>query len=161
MNDFKSRYIYLVFGLRLFYFALFLFIFIIALYTIPDFLAEVDYDFKSIIGLVGVILLIYLPYRFAKLIITQRNVIILQNGLLFLMDAITGKEVCFELTEIKGYSTSVYIIQIRNFETIFLHFHNGKKIEFPQFLYWNFKDIKPAFEAYSIPYLGVDKPAIF
>jgi hypothetical protein len=162
MYDFKSRYIYLVFGLRLLGFAFFMFYSILIFYFGPDFIAESTNDFKLILGvLAGLVFALYVPYRFAKLLITQRNDLILQNNLVFLMDAITGKEVCFDLSEIKGYSTSIYKINIRDFETIFLHLNTGKKIEFPQFLYWNFKDIRPAIEAYSIPYLGFDKPAIF
>ena len=97
---------------------------------------------------------LFLVYRFGKILLTERNELIFESGQLSLKDAITGKKNEIDKGEIKGYSTTIYQTKVWNFKSLILYLNNGDKLEFPQFLYWNFEDISQSFSDNSIQYLG-------
>ena len=156
MRDFKTKYNYLVFGLRLLFFlfsiALFLgFIF----YAAPKVIQREDFGIKLFIGLLAALFLaIFLPYRFGKLLLTQRNILAFEDGCLIVTDAILKKQYVVSNYEIKGFSLSKYPTKIWDFDEVVIYLNNGNKMELPQFLYWNFKDIKPAFDDNDVMFLG-------
>lgn len=124
----------------------------------PSFWAKNTFGFKVVLGLAaGLFLTIFFLYRLIKLLLKERNNIILHSGQLILRDSITSKETFIDKSDLQGFSTSVYKTRAWDFKTIIFYFTNGDKKEFPQFLYWNFKDIKSTLEDNNILYLG-DEP---
>ena len=156
MDNFKTNYNYIVFGLRVLFLIIFIGLFFIFIFkAIPHFLADNTFSFNLVLGLIaGLFLTLFLPYRFIKILLTERNNIIIRNHQLFLIDSITSEERFVNKSDIKGFSTSVYQTNAWDFKTIIFYFSDGKKIEFPQFLYWNFKEIEQQLIDNRILYLG-------
>lgn len=156
MTYFKTKFNYIIFGLRLIFFLFFVVLFFVLLYkVIPKLSSDTTIDFKIVIGLFAALFLFtFLPYRFGKLLIRERNDIILSDNCLVLKDSVTGKEKLYDIGVIKGFSTTIYKTRIWDFKEIIFYFNNGDKLHFPQFLYWNFKDIKPSLIDNGIKYLG-------
>lgn len=69
-------------------------------------------------------------------------------------DAITKKANTISKAEVKGFSLSKYPTKMWDFDEVILHLKNSDKIELPQFLYWNFKEIKPSLGANGVTFLG-------
>lgn len=129
--------------------------FIIIFNAVPSFWTENVLGVKLVFGIIaGVFLAFYFPYHLAKLLLTQRKNIVFQSGQLILKDAVSFTEILIDKSNLKGFSTSICQTNVWGFKTIIFYFVNGGKMEFPQFLYWNFKDIKPALEDNKISYLG-------
>ena len=155
MTTFKTKFNYIIFGLRLLFFLFFVGLFFVLIFKITPKLFATSLDFKLVLGLfTGLFLFIFLPYRFGKLLVKERNNIFLLGGQLVLKDAMTLTEKFCDNDTIKGFSTTVYKTRIWNFKEIILYFKNGDKLHFPQFLYWNFKDIQPSLIDHRILYLG-------
>lgn len=157
MYSFKTKYNYFIFVLRLLV-TIFLISFSIGFISeqVHSFLTK---NFISIMVIVIVIICfaIYLPYRCIRALLKQRNNIMFKDGKIFLRDALAQKEIFIEKPTLKGFSTSIYSTNIWSFKTIIFYFNNGDKLEFPQFIYWNFKDLKPKLIENGISYLG-DEP---
>ncbi len=156
MADFKSKYIYPIFVLRLFLLialvgAILLFIFI----GIPS-LTKQHSGLKAF-GLIslGFLLSRYLIIAFGKSTLTQRYSISIARGRAILHDNIFGRHINLD-ENFKGFSLSSYGDRrtIYKFKTLIFYFENGHKIELPQFLFANFKDIIPSLNAHSIRFLG-------
>ena len=156
MKSFKTRFNYLLFairGLAFLFFLAFLFIFIFLI--IPGLIESGNPSKKFIAIPLGLLLVIYFIYRFGKLLSSQRSIASIDNkGTILLKDALTGKRNMLHASDIKGFSMSKYPTKFSDFKEIILYLKNGKKIEMPQFLYWNFKEIKPAFEENGLKFLG-------
>jgi hypothetical protein len=73
---------------------------------------------------------------------------------MLIKDALTGKQKQLKLSHIKGFSITKYPTRLRDFDEIILYLKNRKKIEMPQFLYWNFKDIQRGFQENGLRFLG-------
>lgn len=155
-TDFKSKFVYPVFVLRLLLFVsiatgFFLFIFI----GIPSLTKQ--HSLLKAIGLIslGIILFAYLFFMLGMPLFTQRYNLIIQNGQVTLHDIFFGKHIKIDQS-FKGFSLSNYSNRgLGSFvKTLIFYFHSGQKIEFPQFLYLNFKDIQPSLIDNSITYLG-------
>jgi hypothetical protein len=86
------------------------------------------------------------------MIITHEMVVI-KDHLLFRSSAL-GQ------AEIKGFSLSEYPIRLKGVQSILLYLINGQKIEFPQFLFLNFRKLTTALEESGIPFLG-EEPYIW
>ncbi len=84
----------------------------------------------------------------------ERNNLFLEEKDIILKDAVNSKEKRIPKNKVKGFSTTTYNTRAWNFKSLILYLANGDKIEFPQFLYWNFKDFKVALEENNIQYLG-------
>ncbi|MNR26767.1 hypothetical protein D3C85_1440030 [compost metagenome] len=101
--------------------------------------------------------MIYLTYHFADVILKQSNSFIIEEQNIFKISILFGKKELIKANQIKGFSTSEYPIKIWNFKSIILYLENGKKIELPQFLYFNFNEIENQFIEKSIRKLGHEK----
>jgi hypothetical protein len=158
MNYFKTTYNYLILGLRTTFFLFFILLLIALICLAPELLESEDYSFKTWSGLsCGIFLLNLLTFRFGKLLKTQRNNLIIKDKKIIIQDTIFKTEKVYELNEIKGFSLSKYPTKIWNFKEIIIYVKNGDKIEFPQFLYLNFKDFKTSFENYGLAFLGFEE----
>jgi len=156
MDDFKTRYNYIVFGLRFLFLLFFAGLFFGFLFKVtPSLWTGNQINWKAAIGLVAYLFIsFWAVFHFGKVLLTERNIIIIQNGQLYLKDALTSKVVFVDKATLKGFSTSVYRTKINDFRTIIFYFNNGDKAEFKQFMYWNFKYIKPKLIELGISYLG-------
>ena len=156
MEHFNTRYNYFVFGLRLLFLLFFTGLLLAFVFKVIPFLLTDKLNWVKIIcGIpAGLFILSFFVYRFAKLLLTERMNIFLGSGQMILKDALTSAINDFDKKDIKGFSSSIYQTKIWNFKTIILYFTDETKMEFPQFLYWNFKEIKSALESNNITYLG-------
>ena len=156
MTDFKSKFIYPIFVLRLLMllaligaFSLFIY------YGVPS-LTNQHSGIKGI-GLISIGLLMfgYLIIVLGKSTLTQRYSVSIINGKTMLRDNIFGRHLSLD-EDFKGFSISSYGDRkaIYDFKTLIFYFTNGQKIELPQFLYSNFKDIMPSLAEQSIKFLG-------
>lgn len=158
MEDFKPKYNFIILVLRLFFLLLFIGLFAgFCWYTAPNLLQSDQPLYRKVIGIpLGALLLLFLIYRFVKILSTQRNVFHFEDGDLILTDAITKNRKAIRKSEIKGFSLSNYPTKAWNFKEIIIYCHSGTKIELPQFLYLNFKEIKPYFEDNNLTFLGFE-----
>lgn len=159
MRDFKTRFNYLLLGLRALFFLFFVALFLgLIFYAAPKIIRSDDFGIRLFIGLLAALFIaIFLPYRFGKLLLTQRNVLSFKNGDLILTDAILNKRIVISKKEIKGFSLSKYPTKVWDFHELIVYLANGNKIELPQFLYWNFKELRPAFEENGLSFLGYER----
>src|SRR5262245_55675624 len=81
METFKTKYNYLVLGLRLLFFLFFVALLIgFFLYSVPKFIDERKFKANMIVGMIAVtFLVIFLCYRFFKLLRAQRNILSFEN----------------------------------------------------------------------------------
>ncbi len=153
---FKSKYNYFLAVLRLlFLLTLFTCVLLFIFIGVPS-LVKQHSGIKAL-GLIscGFLLFGYLIVILGKSVLTQRYNIVIGNGQTILYDNFLGRN--FLLNEnFKGFSFSSYGDGRSGyaFKVLIFYFSNGRKIEMPQFLYTNFKDIMPSLIAASVTYLG-------
>ena len=156
MTDFKSRYIYPIFifrliGLLVLIATISVFIFI----GIPS-LTKQHSGLKAF-GLIsiGLLLFAYLIIMLGKSTLTQRYSVLKSYDQVILHDNLFGRHIALD-ENFKGFSLSSYADKrsVFDFKTLVFYFSNGKKVEMPQFLYSNFKDIIPWLTEQHINFLG-------
>jgi hypothetical protein len=159
METFATKYNYLIFGLRSLFFLFFVGLLIgFFAYSVPKFINERAFSFKLIVGmLAATFLVVFLCYRFLKLLVTQRKILVFEDEHLKIIDAIFRSERTIHKSEIKGFSLTSYPTKMWDFKEILIYLSNGEKIELPQFLYWNFKAIKSGLELNRLKFLGFEK----
>jgi len=159
MGTFTTKYNYLILGLRSIFFLFFVGLFVgFFAYSVPKFIDEREFSFKMIVGMVAATFLVmFLCYRFLKLLRTQRKVLVFENDHLKVTYAIFKTERIIHKSEIKGFSLTTYPTKVWNFKEILIYLTNGEKIELPQFLYWNFKDFKSGLESNELKFLGFER----
>ena len=155
MTTFRTKYNYLILALRFAFILFFIALFIgFCLYAAPKLLQSEQPLYRKFIGIpLGTFLLLFLIYRFAKILSTQRNTFHFEGSDLILTDAITKRRKIIPKSQIKGFSLTNYPTKAWNFKEILIYFHSGTKIELPQFLYLNFKEMKQYFEDNDLTFL--------
>ena len=160
MEYFKSKFLYIVFIARiLLIFALIGVSGLFVLIGIPNIWNKNVHLIAILLIALGVFIFSYLLLMLGFAIWQHRFILIVRNGEVFLKDIILNR---FEVTgdNIMGYSTSKYGNRgayngpISDFKTLLIYFKDGRVIEFPQFLYANFKLIPEILNASGIKYLG-------
>lgn len=156
MTDFKSKYIYPIFVLRLiFLIALAGAVSLFAFIGVPALLKQ--HSILKAVGLIsfGVLLFGYLVIIMGKSTLTQRYSVLIINRQTMLHDNIFGRNILLD-ESFKGFSISSYGDKgaVYDFKTLIFYFSNGNKIELPQFLYTNFKDIMPSLKEQKVNFLG-------
>lgn len=127
----------------------------VLLEIIPDYWQENrNYLVKAIGILAGFLLAYILINRMIRFLNYQRYNFFLYNDRITMKNVISGKETDILIQEIKGYSLSNYPTKIRDFKEIIIYLKNGKKIELPQFLFFNFKDLMQSLNMSDINFLG-------
>ena len=109
----------------------------------------------------GILLFAFLLYNYGKTILTQRFILLIKNESVYLKDVLFHKTTLLD-DSFKGYSYSSYGdgSAVRNFKTLLFYFTDGRIIEFPQFLFTNFKHIHGALSDAKVNFLG-DEPYIW
>ncbi len=156
MSDFKSRFIYIVFIARLSLLLLLLSCLIMFVVVgVPSFFKKNEVFLAILISVAGIAFQLFVLYSFGKATLTQRYKLIEINNEVFIQDFFSKKTI--SSSEIKGFSISNYGNRsiYRYIKTIIIYCHSGQKIELPQFLYWNFEEIRHfLLESELITYLG-------
>ena len=123
-----------------------------------DFIDVENSNLKFTLGtILFLFLMLFFTYRFGKSFLYDSNVLIFENNRVIKKNIILRKSVIIRFTEIKGFSTSNYPTKIWNWKSIIIYLGNGEKIEIPQFLYFNFKNISLELEKAGIISLGHEK----
>ncbi|KIO51134.1 hypothetical protein IW18_19165 [Flavobacterium hibernum] len=157
MNQFKTRYNYLILVARFIFTIFFGALSIIMIYVLIKDSKSNNYLSEFFFGIVFNIIMIYLTYHFAILIIKQSYNFKIEENSIFKISILSGRKELLKTNQIKGFSISEYPIKIWNFKSIILYLANGKKIELPQFLYFNFNKIENELIENSITKLGHEK----
>ena len=106
------------------------------------------------LGMVGLCVLVSLIcFKLWRAIWTERFNLALLDGQVIIKDKLLFRSTILLPEDIKGYSLSEYPIRFK-VRSILFYLNNGKKIEFPQFLFFNFKKLIKALEPHGIKFLG-------
>ena len=154
---FKTNFNYVILILRFFSLLFFGALSAGMIYVIILNLKSDDYLATIFFGMLFTSLMIYFTYLFIIAIIKQSYNFTFEEGSIYKISVLSRKKELLKITEIKGFSTSEYPLKIWNFKSIILYFQNGKKIELPQFLYFNFKEIENKLIENSIRKFGHEK----
>ena len=157
MKLFKTRFNYLIlvgrFILMLFFGTLSVFL----MYLIIEKLKLQSYSNEVLQLVLFNFILMYLTYHFVAIICKQSYNFELEEGNIFKISILSDKKELLKTDQIKGFSTSIYPIKVWNFKSIILYLKNGKKLELPQFLYFNFNEIENKLIENSVIKLGHEK----
>ncbi len=158
MIFFYTKINYLVILGRALFSIFFLLLSLTIILNFPDFIEVENSNFGFIIGtILFLFVVLFLFYRFGKSFLHESNVLIFENNGVTKKNLILRKSVILRFTEIKGFSTSNYPTKIWNYKSIIIYLRSGEKIEIPQFLYFNFKDISFELEKAGIKRFGHEK----
>ena len=159
MIYFKSKFIYPIFIIRaIFFLALVASLGMFIVIGVPSFWE--NHPPIEAIGLtiVGVTFFLYLILVFGKSAWMQRFNIIIEGNNAYLKDFLFKSSIQLD-SNFKGYSYSSYGDRraLYNFKTLIFYFDYGRIIEFPQFLYLNFKRIHSSLSDMKVTFL-CDEP---
>jgi hypothetical protein len=156
MTEFRSKFVYPVFFVRL---VVFLFlvtgVIMVVVIGLPNAWKKHPPAQAIVSILLGLLLFTYLLYIFGKSFLTQRFIIVIKNETVCLKDIIFRKSISLD-DSFKGYSYSSYgdSSAFKDYKTLLFYFHDGRIIEFPQFLFTNFKHIHEALLNAKMIFLG-------
>jgi hypothetical protein len=156
MAVFKSKLVYLIFFIRLIFFlALITSLILLLCIGVPGLWKKYTPVQAAGLAILGIALFMYLLYSFGKSIWMQRFAIIIEDGTVRLKDIILQKSILLD-DSFKGYSYSSYGDgrAAYNFKTLLFYFNDGQIIEFPEFLFSNFKYISEALINAKVNFLG-------
>jgi hypothetical protein len=157
----SGKFNYPVFILRMLFEAVFLVLGIVALVLGPSHWSE-NHDLSGVIGITVAfaVLLFYINFKFLRAIWTERFGIRFETGSLIITDHLLLKRRVLRGDDIKGFSLSEYPLRGMKVKSILLYLSSGKKVEFPQFLFFNFKSLSPSLQESGITFLG-EEPYIW
>jgi hypothetical protein len=156
MTEFRTKFIYPIHVIRILTFLSIMAGFSLFITVgIPSFIRPHPPAKVVLLTMFGLMLFGFLIYHYGRVLWTQRFNIIIQNKKVYLKDVFSRKEINLD-NSFKGYSYSSYGSNraFKDFKTLLFYFNNGRIIEFPQFLYTNFKDIREALYEAGIKFLG-------
>ena len=160
MTDFKSKFLYLILGIRIIMFLSALAMICMFLFLgAPSIWSRYSHEKAIPLTLLGTSLFTYLSISIGYSLMTQRFNLIIKDKKIFLKDIFLMKTTSVT-DNIKGYSISAYstITATKSiagyFRTTIIYFKTGEVIEFPQFLYWNYKFIALVLDDNNVEFLG-------
>jgi hypothetical protein len=114
------------------------------------------HDLSGVIGLTitFTLLLLFVNVKFIRAVWTERFGLRIERDSLIITDHLRCKRQTLQRADIKGFSLSEYPLRGLSVKSILLYLSSGKKIELPQFLFFNFKQLPPALEQNGIKFLG-------
>lgn len=149
MPDFKSKFLYLILGIRIIMFLSTLAMVCMFLFLgAPSIWGRYSNGKAMLIISIGILLFTYLSISVGSSLLTQRFNLIIKDKKTSVTDNIKG-------FSISAYSTITATKSIAGyFRTTIIYFKTGEVIEFPQFLYWNYKFIALALDDNNVDFLG-------
>ncbi|GGF25957.1 hypothetical protein [Flavobacterium limi] len=157
MKHFRTQFNYIILVGRFIFTIFFAGLSVLMLYLIIENFMAKDYLAMMIFGIIFNLIMIYFTYLLIIAIIKQSYNFTFEEGSIYKISVLSRQKELLKTTEIKGFSTSEYPLKIWNFKSLILYFQNGKKIELPQFLYFNFKEIENKLIENSIRKFGHEK----
>jgi hypothetical protein len=114
------------------------------------------HDLSGVVGITVTftLLLLFVNAKLIRAIWTERFGIRIERDTLIMSDHLRFKRLVLQRAEIKGFSLSEYPLRGLSVKSVLLYLSNGKKIELPQFLFFNFKQLAPALEESGVKFLG-------
>jgi hypothetical protein len=114
------------------------------------------HDLSGVIGITVTftLLLLFVNVKFIRATWTERFGIRIDRNSLIITDHLRFKRQVLQRADIKGFSLSEYPLRGLSVKSILLYLSNGEKIELPQFLFFNFKQLAPALEQSGVKFLG-------
>jgi hypothetical protein len=156
-----GKFNYPVFILRMIIEAVFLVLGIVVLILGPDHWSA-NHDLSGVVGMTVAfaVLLFFVNAKFIRPIWTERFGIRIEPDSLIITDHLLFKRRVLRGNDIKGFSLSEYPLRGMKVKSILLYLSNGEKIELPQFLFFNFKNLAPSLQENGITFLG-EEPYIW
>jgi hypothetical protein len=102
------------------------------------------------------ILFYYIAFKLGQATWSQRFTIVLAGDQVVVRDVILFKRRVLQFADIKGFSLMEYPTRWVNGRSIVLYLTDGAMIEFPQFLFFNFRKLDMALEESGINFFGVE-----
>lgn len=157
MSDFKTRYNYQILIAR--FFALLLFVAITVFYVFDGFPIIIE-SHKTNIAMyislfLGLLTFLIVIFRFVKVLVTQRFDLTVTSSFIDTRDIFLSKNTRISKEQIKGFSQTIYSSKY-NTPSILLYLNDGTKMEFPQFLYKNFNQLKDELQKHNYNYFGTE-----
>ena len=131
------------------------------LFFLPGQLSQ-KHDLSGVVGVIAGFVFVFsiITVKFWRAIWTERFGLIITPDGVIVKDHLLFRSFTLRHGEIKGFSLSEYPVKIKGIQSILLYRVNGRKIEFPQFLFLNFRKITKALEESGISFLG-EEPYIW
>lgn len=114
------------------------------------------HELSGVIGVMAGFICVFSLFTFKlwRAVWTERFSMHINPGQVIIKDHLLFRSFALRTDEIKGFSLSEYPIRISGVQSILLYLINGEKIEFPQFLFFNFKKLAKGLEQDGVPFLG-------
>lgn len=157
MKLFKTQFNYLILVGRFILMLFFGMLSVFLMYLIIEKLKLQGYSNEVLPFVLFNFILLYLTYHFIVIIYKQSYNFEIEERKIFKIYIFSGKKELLKTDQIKGFSTSIYPVKVWNFKSIILYLKNGKKLEMPQFLYFNFNKIENKLIENSVTKLGHEK----
>jgi len=150
-----GKFNYFVFFLRIIFWVIFLPCSIAAIIFCPE-ESRSHHDLWGVIAMTFAffLLLFYFNFKIGRAIWTERFTMRIEEGRIIVTDLFTFRKRVFQAADIKGFSLSEYPLRGLKVKSILLYLDNGQKIEFPQFLFFNFKRLTQALQENGFKFLG-------
>ncbi|WP_348082397.1 hypothetical protein [Mucilaginibacter sp.] len=94
----------------------------------------------------------YFTAQFNQIVVTLRFGIVITEKEIILKDYLIWRETNIT-TQIKGYSSSYYGYK-NDIKCLIIYLKDNRHINMPRYMYFNYKDIEPAFQQLKLPFLG-------
>ena len=131
------------------------------LFFLPGQLSQ-KHDLSGVVGIIAGFVFVFsiITFKFWRAIWTERFGLIITSDGVIVKDHLLFRSAALRQEEIKGFSLSEYPVRLKGVHSILFYLVNGQKIEFPQFLFLNFKKLTTALEESGITFLG-EEPYIW
>lgn len=125
----------------------------------PIYGPQLIFDYHGLAGTIGIaialsLLCAYMNFKLIRAIYRERFTMKIEAGTLFVTDVLRFKKRALAAADIKGFSLSEYPLRGFKFKSILVYLKNGEKLEFPQFLFLNFRKLAQCLEQNGIRFLG-------
>jgi hypothetical protein len=153
----RGRFNYIAFFVRIFFCLLFSFLAVgwtvlIVQLCFGDFPGIGEFGRR----IVGNILFYYVAFKLGQAAWSQRFTIALTGDKVIVRDVLLFKRRILQFGDIKGFSLMEYPTRWVKGRSIILYLTDGGMIEFPQFLFLNFRKLDIALEESGINFFGVE-----
>jgi|GEM_PF-6433957 len=157
----RAQFNYIVFLIRILFVLAWSALVIGLLFFLPRELSR-THDLSGVLAIMAGFIFVcsMATFKFWRAVWTERYNMVIADNQVTIKDQLLFRSFVLRNDEIKGFSLSEYPIRISGIKSILLYLINGEKIEFPQFLIFNFKKLTRALEKSGVPFLG-EEPYIW
>jgi hypothetical protein len=151
----SAQFNFVLFWIRILFVLAWSFLIMGLLFYLPGILSS-SQDLLGVMGIMVAFVFVYslITFKFWRAVLTERFSMVITHDQVIIKDHLLFRTSVLRSEEIKGFSLSEYPIRISGIQSILLYLVNGQKIEFPQFLFFNFKKLSRSLRECGIPFLG-------